>query len=219
VNSSAVQGVWQFLKDYHGMSLGPSRGAAMVLKGTFSFSATPKGGKKITDSYQIEITIPAAFPRVLPSAKENGEKIPRNGKYHVNSDKTLCLGSPLRLLHKIAINPTLVGFAENCLVPYLYAVSNKLQNGEEFPFGELAHGEKGIIEDYLGIFRFKTRSQVNNALILLGTKRRIANKQPCPCECGRRLGGCPFHRTLNDYRKMTSRSWFKTHQNNLGAGM
>lgn len=201
------------------MSLGPSRGPAKILKGTFSFSAAPRGGKKITDSYQVEIIIPAAFPRVLPSVKETGGKIPRDGKYHVNLDETLCLGSPLRLFHKISIKPTLVGFAEHCLVPYLYAVSNKLQNGEEFSFGELAHGEKGIIEDYLEIFRFKTRSQVDNALILLGTKRRIANKQPCPCKCGRRLGGCPLHSTLNDYRKLASRSWFKNHQKNLGAGM
>ena len=201
------------------MSIGPSRNSGMVLKGSLLFSATPKGGKKIIDSYQIEITIPAAFPRVLPSVKETGGKIPRDGKHHVNSDKTLCLGSPLRLLHKISIKPTLVGFAENCLVPYLYAVSNKLQNGEDFSFGELAHGEKGIVEDYMELFRFKTRSQVNNALILLGTKRRRANKQPCPCGCGKSLGRCRFHWTLNVYRKLASRSWFKTHQKNLGTGM
>lgn len=210
-------GVLQFLKDYHGMSIGPSRDSDMILKGIFSFSAATKGGKNISDTYQIEITIPAEFPRKLPSVRESGGKIPRDGKYHVNFDKTLCLGSPLRLLRKISNKPTLVGFAENCLVPYLYAVSNKLQNGEEFLFGELAHGERGVVEDYMEMFRFKTRAQVDNVLILLGMKRRIANKRPCPCICGRRLGACPFHRTINDYRKLAPRSWFKSHHKNLCA--
>jgi hypothetical protein len=199
------------------MSLGPSRALAKVLRGAFAFSAAPKDGRKITGSFQIEITIPAAFPRVLPSVKETGGQIPCDGKYHVNPDKTLCLGSPLRILQKFSIMPTLVGFAENCLVPYLYAVSNKLQHGEDFSFGELAHGEKGIVEDYMEMFRLRTKLQVDNALLLLGKKRRIANKQPCPCECGRRLGGCPFHRKLNGYRKLAPRSRFKAHQKNLKA--
>lgn len=213
------EGIRQFLKDYHGMSLGPSRGPAKVLRGAFAFSAAPKDGRKITDSFQIEITIPATFPRALPTVKETGGKIPRDGEYHVNPNNTLCLGSPLRILRKFSIMPSLVGFAENCLVPYLYAVSNKLQHGEDFSFGELAHGEKGIVEDYMEMFRLRTRLQVDNALLLLGKRRRVANKQPCPCECGRRLGRCPFRLKLNDFRELAPRSWFRTHQKNPGAGM
>jgi len=64
------------LKDYRGMSIGPSRGAALVLKGIFAFSATHKSGGKITDSYQLEITVPAEFPKLLPTARETG------GKFH-----------------------------------------------------------------------------------------------------------------------------------------
>jgi len=100
----------------------------------------------------LEITVPAEFPKLLPTARETGGKIPRDGKHHVNDDKSLCLGSPLRLRLKVSGKPTLSGFAESCLVPYLYAVSYKLQNGVEFPFGELSHGEAGIIEDYMEMF-------------------------------------------------------------------
>lgn len=201
------------------MSIGPSRGTALVLKGTFAFSATHKSGGKITDSYQLEITVPAEFPKLLPTARETGGKIPRDGKHHVNDDKSLCLGSPLRLRLKVSGKPTLSGFAETCLVPYLYAVSYKLQNGVEFPFGELSHGEAGIIEDYMEMFGLKSKSEVQYALELLGTRRRVANKQPCPCNCGQRLGRCRLHRTLNGYRKLESRSWFNTHRKRLGAGM
>ncbi len=203
------------MKDYHGMSIGPSRGTAMILKGTFAFSATHKSGGKITDSYQLEITVPAEFPKLLPTARETGGKIPRDGKHHVNDDKSLCLGSPLRLRLKISEKPTLSGFAENCLVPFLYAVSYKLQNDVEFPFGELSHGEAGIIEDYMEMFGLKSKSEVQYALELLGTRRRIANKQHCPCNCGQRLGKCRLHWALNRFRYLISRSWFKAHSKNL----
>jgi hypothetical protein len=155
---------------------------------------------------------------MLPGVVETANKIPRDCKYHVNRDSTLCLGSPLRLLLKLSQTPSLVGFSEKCLVPYLYAVSKKLQFGGEFAFHELAHGEPGIIADYCDLLGLKNRVQVINVVRLLGMKRRIANKKPCPCECGRRLGRCPLHKKLSSFRKMASRSWFSTHAMNLGGG-
>ena len=198
------------------MSIGPSRDSTTLLRGVFSFSAKPNGGNEITDSYQLELAIPDRYPRAIPKVTETGRKIPRDGKYHVNHDNTLCLGAPLRLLQKIAATPTVVGFAENCLVPYLYAVSNKLQKGGEFVFNELPHGERGVIVDYLELFGLKKPEQVINVLKLLGMKRRIANKKPCPCECGWRLGKCTFHLKLNPFRNLAPRSWFSAHSRNLG---
>ena len=146
-------GMKEFLKDYPGMSLVPSRGSSLVLKGVFSFSAMPKGKLNIADSYQIQITIPDEFPHAIPTVTETVRKIPRDGKHHVNnSDGSLCMGSPLRLLQKIYEKPNLIGFSESCLIPYLYGVSHKLQTGEEFPFGELAHGDQGILDDYMALF-------------------------------------------------------------------
>lgn len=193
------------------MSIGPSRDSILIVKGVFSFSAKPREGREIIDSYQIEILMPAAFPAAIPKVFEKGVKIPRDGKHHVNPDGTLCLGSPLRLLKKISEKPNLVGFSEKCLVPYLYAVSNKLQNGGEFAFSELPHGDQGIIDDYLDMFKLKTRAQVIQTLKLLGMKRRLANKAPCPCNCGQRLGKCPFHLRLKQYRNIAPRSWFRAH--------
>lgn len=218
MESDDLIGIRKFLTDYPGMSLVPSRGSSLVIKGVFSFSAMPKGKRSITDSYQIKITVPDEFPHAIPTITEMTRKIPRDGKHHVNPDGSLCMGSPLRLLQKISENPNLVGFSENCLVPYLYGVSYKLQIGEEFPFGELPHGEKGILDDYLILFGLKTTGQVKQALILLGMKERIANKQSCPCDCGQRLGKCSFRHKLNQYRKLATRSWFRDHQARMGTG-
>lgn len=206
-----------FLKDYPGMVTRPCRDIRILLRGTFTFCATPVVGAKICDAYELEIEVPASFPRGVPKVKELSRKIPRDGKHHVNPDDTLCLGSPLRLLKKIAECPTLPGFAEKCLVPFLYAVSKKLLNGGELAFSELAHGEKGVVDDYMELFGLRSAEEVIRALELAGMKRRIANKRPCPCKCGRRLGCCSFHNKLNQFRGLAPRSWFKMHRRDLGA--
>ncbi len=204
-------GIEQFLHDYPGMSLGPFHGEELVLKGEFAFSATPHNGSEITDSYSIEISIPKEFPNAVPTVTETSRKIPREGDYHINPDDTLCLGSPLRLLIEIRKNPDLVGFAENCLVPYLYSVSYKLENGGGFYIGELSHGRQGIIDDYLELFGLHNEKQIIRALQLLGMKRKLANKKPCPCGCGRRLGRCSFRNKLNKFRAIAPRHWFLNH--------
>lgn len=143
--------------------------------------------------------------------KETGGKIPRGGDFHVNPDDTLCLGSPLRLLKIIYNYPSLNGFTNKCLIPYLSAVSYKLKNGGEFLFGELAHGKPGILDDYSILFELSQPSQVEQVIQLLGVKKRIANKKPCPCGCGKRLGVCSFRHKLEEFRKMAPAAWFQAH--------
>ncbi|WYD82285.1 MAG: hypothetical protein V8K32_07815 [Candidatus Electrothrix gigas] len=201
----------QFLSDYPGISTAPCSDAGVCLRGKFRFKADVSGSDEIEDSYKLEIVVPDKFPQALPKVKETGGKIPRDGNFHVNPDGTLCLGSPLRLLRKVHSAPNLTGFADKCLVPYLYAVSYKLIHGGDFVFGELAHGDQGIVDDYSVMLGLKERHQITQAIQLLEIKKRIANKLPCPCGCGKRLGVCPFHHNLNEFRKMAPVSWFKAH--------
>lgn len=207
----ALTSLGQFLSDYPGMSTAPCSDAGVCLRGKFRFKASVSGSDEIDDSYKLVIVVPEKFPQAIPKVKETGGKIPRDGNFHVNPDGTLCLGSPLRLLRKVHNAPNLTGFADKCLVPYLYAVSYKLMHGGDFVFGELAHGDQGIVEDYSVMLGLKKRHQVTQAIQLLGIKKRIANKKPCPCGCGKRLGACQFHHKLNEFRKMAPLSWFKTH--------
>src|SRR6218665_945041 len=111
------------------MSVRPSPGESLLLRGRFAFTAQSEQRGLITDSYALSIDVPRDFPKMLPSVTETEQKIPRNGDFHVNPNGTLCLGSPLRLLVKVNSEPTLTGFAYKCLVPYLFAISKKLQQG------------------------------------------------------------------------------------------
>lgn len=195
----------------------PSRKTEMILTGSFSFKVLLGDNDTVIDTYEIKIIVPAAFPKEIPTVSETG-KIPRNSDFHVNSDGTLCMGSPLRLLHKISEKPTLSGFAESCLVPYLCAVSYKLKHGGRLIFSELKHGTLGIIEDYLDLFGLQNKKQVIQALELLGKNQRSAYKGLCPCGCGNRLGKCRFRFRLNKYKNIAKRSWFREHAGKIKAG-
>ncbi|MFC3746975.1 hypothetical protein [Paenibacillus sp. GCM10012306] len=206
-----LNGALDFLNDYPEMGFRPIKNGELVLKGNFRFSANYVGGPKIEDSYDLEILVPKRFPYELPKVIELKGKIPRDHNYHINPDDTLCVGSPLRVILKIKNSNTLITYAEECLVPYLYAVSYKLKNGGDFIFGELEHGKKGILNDYCDILNLTNPKQVEKALRLLGIKKREANKMPCPCQCGNRLGACVFHHKLNLLRTIAPRSFYKKH--------
>lgn len=204
-------GLSQFLTHYPGMAIYPSPQPGLELRGVLAFRAQPVGRPEITDEYWLAIVVPPGFPAALPVVTETGRRIPRDGNHHVNPDDTLCLGSPLRLLLKLSRHPTLPGFAEGCLLPYLYAISHKLKFGGSFVFDELAHGSPGVLQDYLDLFGVKHPQQARAAWLLLTMKERQANKQPCPCGCGRRVGRCSFNGRLRMFRDLASRSWFRAH--------
>jgi len=199
----------EFIQEYPFMSIRPSKGSCIILEGKFWFRVTTQKQETVEDDYLLRISIPQIFPKDLPSVCELESRIPRDGNHHINPDGTLCLGSPLRLLSIIQNDPTVKGFAINCLEPFLLAVTMKLRGREQFEYGELAHGSDGIISDYACLLKLNHPSQVIAAIRLLCLKKRIANKKQCPCGCKRRLGACYFHKRLNQFRTMASPSWFK----------
>ena len=93
--------------------------------------------------------------------------------------------------------------------PISVAISNKLQNGGPLLFDELPHGIPGMLADYVDLFGLKEPEQARFTIRLLGMKKRQANKLPCPCACGRRLGKCKFNERLRCFRQLADRSWFR----------
>lgn len=210
MRAGETPGLREFLRGYPEMAIRPSAGQDLRLKGRLGFMAHHAKEGDIQDSFALEIIVPSTFPKSLPTVIETGGKIPRTGEFHVNLDGTLCLGSPLALLVKIFKSPSLSGFAESCLVPYLFAISRKLKSGSPLPFGELAHGSEGLLLDYAHLFGLKNPEQVKYAFVLLGMKKRLANKMSCPCGCGILLSRCKFNLRLREFRSLASRTWFRS---------
>ncbi len=209
-------GCSEFLGGYPEMTLNPTESGGIRLSGLFRFAAScPSDKATIEDEFQIAIEVPQGFPRDIPVVFETGSRIPRLPEFHVNSDGSLCLGSPLRLLAIVRGCPSILGFVDRALVPFLFAVSKSLTSGRSFPFGELPHGAPGALADYQAMFGLTTASQVKQALWALSLKKRIANKHPCPCGCGLRLGKCRVRLELNPLRNAASRAWFAREAKNL----
>ena len=200
-----------FLATYPNMRVVPAVGDKLFLSGIFDFSAESKNGPALSDTFEITLSVPLSFPLEIPTVIEVGGRIPRDGEYHTNPapEHSLCLGSRIRLLHIISKEPTLSGYANNCLVPYLYAISNKLKFNSDFLLGELDHGTLGELDDYVNLFRVNSHLQAVLALKYLGMKKRKANKYGCPCGCNRRLGSCPFNYWLKEFRLITKRTEYR----------
>jgi hypothetical protein len=177
----------------------------LVLSGSLEVNAQISGRSAITDSFQIELQVPANFPQQIPRAFEIGGRIPQ--PYHHLRDGSLCLGSETRLRLLLADGLSLVGFVERCLVPYLYRYSYLKTYGEP-PFGELAHGPEGIREDLRSILGVDQGAAVLAFVRLVAMKKQSANKKKCPCGSGRRLGRC-HNRVVNRLRHCLGRYWFR----------
>jgi hypothetical protein len=190
---------------YPGLSLRPFVNGVVRLSGRLVFVADADGLPRIADVYEVEITAPPGFPRDLPVVKETAGRIPKS--FHTNGDGSLCLGSPVRLRLTICRQPTLLGFLERCVIPFLYGFSYREKHGV-LPFGELDHGSKGLRHDFAELFGLENHDAVTGMVECASIKKRDANKRPCPCGSGRRLGKC-HNRRINALRKQLGRSWFR----------
>ena len=205
-----IPGLNDFLTEQPFLAIKPSRGDTILIEGDFRFTAESSGIPRVTDTYTLLISLPPSFPRDVPTVTEIGGRIPRYADYHINKNGTLCLGSPMRLMLALQAEPTLSGFSRRCIVPYLYAMTNALKNGRRFIFGELNHGTPGEIEDYKALLGLKSHTQVPHAMRCILAKKRLANKLPCPCECGKRLGRCRYNATIKNFRTLLPKTWLRS---------
>lgn len=194
-----------FLADYPRMRFRPTVDGTISLVGRFPFSASAAGLPDVTDEYRIRIDIVDSLDKALPVIYEIGGRISSSRDNHVNGDRSLCLGSPLSQRLQLGVTPTVTRFVELCLVPFLYAQSLRERGVAHFPFGELAHGFQGLIDDYRMIFGVKDAVVLMSLLDLLSMKRRRANKLPCPCGCGRRFAACRLYETAHQAMATLSR--------------
>lgn len=191
------------LDRYQWLRVAPSRGTDLLIRGRLGFKATGPTGEVIEDEYKIEITVSPAFPVRIPLVRETGGRIALN--YHKLEGNFLCLGAATTLRLQLRASPTLMTFVERIVIPYLYGHSYFQKHGT-MPFGELGHGDAGILAEIAGYFGAREGAQPEEFLRLAGLQKRRANRQACPCGSGWRLGRC-HHRQVNSFRGRMGRLW------------
>ena len=157
---------------------------------------------RLEGSYRIKVIVPRAFPAALPRVYEVGGSIEQG--YHKWTDGTLCLGAPLDLRAILTQTPTLLGFVSNCVVPYLYRHRYREVHHTD-PWSDLRHGSAGLLQYYDHLIGTSDPRACLEYLHLGGLRKRVANKYPCPCGSGLRLGKC-HHLRLNRLRDYLGRS-------------
>lgn len=148
--------------------------------------------RRIDDEYSVEILVLKDYPISLPKIFEIEGRIPKD--FHRFQDETLCLGAPLEVKALFRKRPTLFGYVDNCVIPYLYSYSYKCKYGK-LPFGELSHGGKGLLEFYQNLFDIKDPRRIQRFLEILSLGN-YQDRTRCPCGSGKRLRIC--HGSLLD---------------------
>lgn len=201
----AQWGVGELLDRFPEVSIRPSTPGVLTLAGAFDFQTRDSIVGTISDSFSLELRIPQSFPCSFPEVRETGGRIPK--AFHTLTGGQLCLGSPLRLRAILTRHPTIYGFVETCILPYLVGFAIFERTGK-MPFGELAHGRTGLLDDYKAFFGVSDSKTCIGFLDLLGLKKRVANKRACPCASGRRVGRC-HNRKINRLRQVATRFQFR----------
>lgn len=156
-----------------------------IVRGILDFSATYED-VTIRDKFETELSIPEDYPDTPPVAKETGRRIPK--EFHTNQEGSLCLGAPLEIRMKFSRNPSLLGFVNEQVIPFLFSFCYWEKNGE-MPFDELPHGGKGIIEYYAQLFNV-TSDMITIELLKILAEDNYRGHHYCPCNSGKIVRHC-----------------------------
>lgn len=215
---NAETAIASFIQAYPSMSLKPSSSSNYIIEGDFAvFAQYGDNRETLVDRvFALRIEVPTDYPNAIPIVYEVGDspQIPKLADYHKNDDDSLCLGAPFTLLSLLQQDASLVGFAKNCIIPHLTSAILKKEKGIPFSQGELKHYDEGLEQEFSEFFGLNlSRAVIALTFQQLGEKKRKANKRPCPCGKGLRLGSCAcaVHRLICRERKTKrrSRSFFR----------
>lgn len=197
-------GVEELLEKYPDLRIFPSPDADLKVGGELLFCVRGPDDAIIEDAYQVELKIPPSFPATVPAVFETGGRIPNT--YHKLGDGSLCLAAPTELRLRTGPATTISTFVEAFVIPYLFGYSYREKHGVS-PYGELEHGRDGLRQHFASLFGIPDRAVAQELVRLASLKKRPANKAPCPCGSGRRLGQC-HHTIVNELRTKLGRTWF-----------
>jgi len=98
--------------------------------------------------FMITVLFPSDYPHVPPVLFEDQGRIKREADWHVNNDRSLCLGPEVSELRKYMGRAHLVHWLDRSAMPFLANHLYKERTGG-YLNGEYSHGAQGLLEYYL----------------------------------------------------------------------
>ena len=195
---------------HQGLSHVTEKDGEIIVSGSLPFEASADGFETITSAFDIELIIPFDYPKNLPRAYEASGEIACEYE-HVFDDKKLCLAVPIEERLIFHQEPTLFGFVNRLLVPYLYGYCY-WRKYKIHPFDESAHGTKGIVQYYCDKLKLDNEISVL-AIISFLYEHGYRGHHLCPCGSGIKVRNChgnTLREVINLHTEDTLRNDFVT---------
>ncbi|WP_417745607.1 hypothetical protein [Rosistilla oblonga] len=172
------------------------------IDGGLSFD-TQIDGKAVVGEYQIEVAVSASYPKMPPTVKETSGHIPLSF-HRFTSSNNLCLAAPIEVIRIFYRDKTLDGYVSNLVLPYLINFQHQKRYGT-LPFGELPHGDEGILNYYQT--RFATDILPTLRLLKLLANNKTGCLIKCPCGTGLSIRDCHYQNLKELSQCYTSRQF------------
>jgi hypothetical protein len=158
-----------------------------VLEGLLEFDVEAKG-HHIQDAFEVRIIVPINYPDAPARVFELAKRIPPDYP-HINSNRTLCLGTDIEIQYELSDDNSLLQFVEQILIRNLFGFAVWEKTGI-FPFGERKHFAPGLLEFYQNYFNVKDCESAKRLLYYLSRMKRYSRNKWCPCRSGKRIRKC-----------------------------
>ena len=158
--------------------------------------------RQVLDRYLIELQLARNHPTGLPAVRETGGRIPRHIDRHINTvDGTACVLIPDERWRLWPVGAPLLKFLTGPLHRFFLA-QTMIEEGEPWPFGQWAHGAKGVFQ-YRELLMTSDLRVITTYLDYLASKK-VKGHWDCPCKSGKKLRHCHFGQ-IKDLRNKISR--------------
>ena len=187
----------ELTKVHQGLTNVVEHSAKTLVSGALPFEASVEGLETITELFAIELNIPKNFPESLPLVWETDGRIDANYEHRLTND-ALCLAVPNEQHRIFFEQPTLLGFVNRLVIPFLYGYCFWKKHGYH-PFDEAAHGNEGILRHYIDSLGLRDELAALAAISFL-FQHGYRGHHFCPCGSGLIVRAChgPALRALHE---------------------
>lgn len=179
-NPLSEEAVSALLNTHGGFKLLHNDRNETVLVGPYALDAVYES-VRLTEDFELQLTVPADYPKSLPRVREISTIIDRNYE-HLYTDGTFCLGIQGELLLEQLQNPSLAAFLDGPVRSFLYSYLFHERYGR-YPFGDRVHGAIGILQYYEELFE-ETDSISTIMLLRAVCSDNYRGHLLCPCGSG-----------------------------------
>jgi len=136
-------------------------------------------------NYELSVFVPVSDGKI-PYVIDRSGSIEKDYP-HRYPDGMLCLATEIDMVLEFEKDPSLVNWMQRFVEPY-YVIYEYYKRYGEYPEGDRAHGEDGIVQSYMDIFSVDGQ----HAVCLLNeiVYEAYRGHHPCPCDSGKRLRNC-----------------------------